>query len=110
WLHFLLPYVRFFALGPYIPQHSLAGAAAWPIVVTGEAIGSLAGGLAGLRLRPARSWVVIGPLFAVTSVQCALLALRAPAPAIGAAAVLAGFAFSFGTVVWPPARQCRIPG
>src|SRR2546428_4401484 len=72
-------------------------------------MGSLIGGLAGLRLRPSRSWTVIGPLFALTSVQCALLAVHAPALAIGAAAVLAGFAFSFGTVVWETSLQERIP-
>ena len=108
-LYFLVTYAPFFVLGPYIAKHSLGGAAAWTIVVTGEAIGSLAGGLAGLRLRPVRSWAVVGPLFAVTSVQCALLALRAPALAIGAAAVFAGFAFSFGTVVWETSLQERIP-
>jgi len=108
-LYFLVTYAPFFVLGPYIAKHSLGGAAAWTIVVTGEAIGSLVGGLAGLRLRPTRSWVVIGPLFAVTSVQCALLAVHAPALAIGAAAVLAGFAFSFGTVVWETSLQERIP-
>src|SRR5439155_1712802 len=108
-LYFLITYAPFFVLGPYIAKHSLGGAAAWTIVVTGEAIGSLVGGLAGLRLRPVRSWAVVGPLFAVTSVQCALLALRAPALAIGAAAVFAGFAFSFGTVVWETSLQERIP-
>ena len=108
-LYFLVTYAPFFVLGPYIAKQHLGGAAAWTIVVTGEAIGSLAGGLAGLRLRPARSWAVIGPLFVVTSLQCVLLALRAPAPAIGAAAVLAGFAFSFGTVVWETTLQERIP-
>jgi MFS family permease len=108
-LYFLVTYAPFFVLGPYIAKHSLGGAAAWTIVVTGEAIGSLAGGLAGLRLRPARSWAVVGPLFAVTSIQCALLAVHAPALSIGAAAVLAGFAFSFGTVVWETSLQERIP-
>jgi MFS family permease len=108
-LYFLVTYAPFFVLGPYIAKHSLGGATAWTIVVTGEAIGSLAGGLAGLRLRPARSWAVVGPLFAVTSIQCALLAVHAPALAIGAAAVLAGFAFSFGTVVWETSLQERIP-
>jgi MFS family permease len=108
-LYFLVTYAPFFVLGPYIAKQHLGGAAAWTIVVTGEAIGSLAGGLLGLRLRPLRAWAVVGPLFAVTSIQSVLLALHAPAPAIGAAAVLAGFAFSFGTVVWETNLQERIP-
>jgi MFS family permease len=50
----------------------------------------------------------IGALFICTALQCALLALHAPALAIGAGAVLAGFAFSFGTVIWETALQQTI--
>jgi len=50
----------------------------------------------------------IGALFITTGLQCALLALHAPAVAIGAAAVLAGFAFSYGTVIWDTALQQTI--
>ena len=95
-------------LGPYVAKQSLGGASAWTVVVTGEAIGALAGGIVGLRLQPSRAMLVIGALFTVTAVQCALLALRAPALAIGGAAVLAGFAFSYGTVVWETCLQQRV--
>src|SRR5437868_7209618 len=108
-LYFLITYAPFFVLGPYIARASLGGAAAWAVVVTGEAIGSLAGGLVGLRLRPNRTWVVVGSLFAVSAVQCALLAVRAPVAAIAVAAAAAGFAFAFGTVVWDTTLQERIP-
>jgi MFS family permease len=108
-LYFLVTYAPFFVLGPYVAKHSLGGASAWAVVVTGEAIGSLAGGLAGLRLRPRRPMFTIGALFTVTALQCILLALRSPALAIGAAAVLAGFAFSYGTVVWDTSLQSQIP-
>jgi predicted MFS family arabinose efflux permease len=94
-LYFLVTYAPFFVLGPYIAKNSLGGATAWAIIVTGEAIGALAGGLLGLRLRPRRAMTAIGALFITTALQCALLALHAPAVAIGAAAVLAGFAFSY---------------
>ena len=53
-------------------------------------------------------WPSIGALFITTALQCALLALHAPAFAIGAAAVLAGFAFSYGTVIWETALQQTI--
>jgi MFS family permease len=107
-LYFLVTYAPFFVLGPYVAKQELGGASAWAVIVTGEAIGSLAGGLAGLRLRPRRPMFTIGALFAVTAIQCVLLALRAPAVAIAAAAVLAGFAFSFGTVVWDTSLQSLI--
>jgi MFS family permease len=101
-------YAPFFVLGPYIAKNSLGGATSWAIIVTGEAIGALAGGLAGIRLRPRRAMASIGALFMTTALQCALLALHAPALAIGGAAVLAGFAFSFGTVIWDTALQQTI--
>src|SRR5205823_5557452 len=50
----------------------------------------------------------IGGLFSATALQCALLAVQAPALAIGGAAVLAGFAFSYGTVIWDTALQQTI--
>jgi MFS family permease len=108
-LYFLITYAPFFVLGPYIAKHSLGGASAWAIVVTGEGVGSLLGGLAGLRFMPRRPMFTIGALFIVTSCQCALLALEAPALAIGAAALLAGFAFSYATVVWDTTLQSTIP-
>ena len=108
-LYFLVTYAPFFVLGPYVAKRSLGGAAAWTVVVTGEAIGALAGGLAGLRFHPRRSMLVIGSLFALTALQCAALALRAPTFVIGAAALLAGFAFSFGTVVWDTSLQQTVP-
>jgi len=101
-LYFLITYAPFFVLGPYIAKNSLGGATSWAIVVTGEALGSLAGAVAGIRLRPRRTMVSIGALFTVTALQCVLLAAHAPALAIGAAAVLA---FSFGTVIWETALQ-----
>jgi predicted MFS family arabinose efflux permease len=110
-LYFLVTYAPFFVLGPYVAKQSLGGAAAWTIIVVGEAIGSLAGGLVGLRVRPGRPLFTIGALFTLSALQCVLLALRAPAPAIGAAAMLAGFAFSYGTVVWDTTLQRLIqPG
>jgi MFS family permease len=108
-LYFLITYAPFFVLGPYVAKQSLGGAAAWTVVVTGEAIGSLAGGLVGLGYHPRRSMAVIGGLFTVTALQSVLLALEAPVPAIGVAALLAGFAFSFGTVVWDTTLQQWVP-
>ena len=108
-LYFLITYAPFFVLGPYVAEHSMGGASAWAIIVTGEGIGSLLGGLAGLRFMPRRPMLVIGAFFAVTSIQCVLLALKAPPVAVGCAALLAGFAFSYGTVVWETTLQSTIP-
>jgi len=107
--YFLITYAPFFVLGPYIAKQSLGGAAGWTLVVTGEAIGSLAGGVAGLRFNPRRPMVTTAAVFTVSALQCALLAVHAPALAIGAGALLAGFAFSYGSVVWDTSLQRVIP-
>jgi len=108
-LYFLITYAPFFVLGPYIAKHHLGGAAGWAVVLTGEGIGSLLGGIAGLRIRPRRTMLTIGGLFVVTALQSLLLAAHAPVATIGIAAALAGFAFSFGTVIWETSLQHTIP-
>jgi MFS family permease len=107
-LYFLISYAPFFVLGPYVAEHSMHGAAGWATVLTGEAIGALAGALAGGRARLQRPLASIGLVFLVTGVQVVLLAVRAPLFAIAAAAALAGFAFAFGSVVWETEIQRAI--
>jgi predicted MFS family arabinose efflux permease len=107
-LYFLITYAPFFVLGPYVAKHSMGGVGAWATVVTGEAIGALAGGLVALRYQPNRSMIVIGAVFAVTAVQSILLAATARFEVIAIAAALAGFAFSYGSIVYETAIQRRI--
>lgn len=45
----------------------MGGAGAWATIVTGEAIGSLVGGLIALRVQANRSMLVIGFVFTVTA-------------------------------------------
>ena len=106
--YFLITYAPFFVLGPYIAKHELGGAGAWGTVVTGEGIGALAGALVGLRVRPGRPWVVVGVIFALTSVQSVLLAAHAPFLLIAAAAVIAGFSFSLGSIIFETGVQRAI--
>jgi predicted MFS family arabinose efflux permease len=106
--YFVITYAPFFVLGPYIAKHSLGGAGAWGTVVTGEGIGALAGAIIGLRIRPARPWVVVGAVFSLTSVQSVLLAAHVSFVAIALAAVIAGLSFSLGTVIWDTGIQRQI--
>jgi predicted MFS family arabinose efflux permease len=107
-LYFLITYAPFFVLGPYIAKHSMGGAGSWAAVVTGEGIGSLLGGIMGLRLRPQRPLVTVGWLFLPTAIQSVLLAFHAPVALLAPAAALAGFAFASGSVVWDTAVQRTI--
>jgi MFS family permease len=108
-LYFLITYAPFFVLGPYIAKHSLSGASSWGVVVTGEGIGALLGALAGLRFRPRRPLVATAVIFLPTAVQSVLLAFHAPVVALAPAALLAGFGFSCGSIVWDTALQRSIP-
>jgi MFS family permease len=107
-LYFLISYAPFFVLGPYVAKQSMHGAAGWAFVLTGEAVGALAGALAGGRVRLRRPLVTIGLTFLVTGLQLVLLAAHAPLATIAIAAALAGFAFSFGSVVWETELQRTI--
>ena len=104
-LYFLISYAPFFVLGPYVARQSMHGAAGWATVLTGEAAGSLAGALAGIRLEPRRPLLTVGLVFLVTAGQLVLLAAHAPLAAVAVAAALAGFAFAFGSVVFETAVQ-----
>jgi hypothetical protein len=108
-LYFLITYAPFFILGPYVSKNDFGGASSWALIVTGEGLGALVGGLLALRVQPQRSLVVITAFFGVTATQSILLAVHAPVGAIAAAAALAGGAFSYGTVVWETSLQSRIP-
>jgi MFS family permease len=108
-LYFLITYAPFFVLGPYIAKHSLSGASSWGVVVTGEGIGALLGALAGLRFRPRRPLVATAAVFLPTAVQSVLLAFHAPVAALAPAALLAGFGFSCGSIVWDTSLQRMIP-
>jgi len=107
-LYFLITYAPFFVLGPYIAKHAMGGARTWGIVVTGEGLGALLGGLAGLRFRPQRPMVAVSFLFLPTAIQSVLLAFHARVELLAPAAALAGFAFSCGTVVWDTSMQRTI--
>jgi MFS family permease len=107
-LYFLITYAPFFVLGPYIAKHELGGAGAWGTVVTGEGIGALAGAIVGLRVRPARPWVVLGVVFALTAVQSVLLAAHVSFVAIAVAAFVAGFSFSLGSILFETGVQHAI--
>jgi len=104
-LYFLVTYAPFFVLGPYVAKHSMHGASSWAFVVTGEGVGSLLGGLAGLRWRPRLPMVTTGLLLMVTAVQNLILAFHPTTVLLTPAATGAGFAFALGSVVWDTTLQ-----
>jgi MFS family permease len=107
-LYFLLTYAPFFVLGPYVAKHSMDGARSWAFVVTGEGVGSLLGGLAGLRWRPRQPMVTTGLLLMVTAAQNLILAFHPNTLLLSLTATGAGFAFALGSVVWDTTLQRKV--
>jgi MFS family permease len=108
-LYFLITYAPFFVLGPYVAQHSMHGARSWAFVVTGEGVGSLLGGLAGLRWRARQPMVTTGLLLMLSAVQDLILAFHPTTLLLTPAATGAGFAFALGSVVWDTTLQRKVP-
>ena len=107
-LYFLLTYAPFFVLGPYVAKHTMDGARSWAFVVTGEGVGALLGGVAGLRWRPRQPMVTTGLLLMVTAAQDLVLAFHPTTVLLTLTATGAGFAFALGSVVWDTTLQRKV--
>lgn len=107
-LYFLITYAPFFVLGPVVSKHAMNGAGSWAAIVTGEGVGALLGGLAGLRVHPRRPLVLVGLVFMTTAIQNVLLAYHPVVALLAPAALLAGFSFALGSVVWDSSIQRTI--
>ncbi len=107
-LYFLITYAPFFVLGPYVAKHSMDGARSWAFVVTGEGVGALLGGLAGLRLRPRQPMVTTALLLMFSAAQNLILAFHPTTLLLSIASTGAGFAFALGSVVWDTTLQRKI--
>jgi hypothetical protein len=96
-------------LGPVVALRHLGGADAWGLILAFQAVGSVAGGLIALRVRPARPLLTCALVVLPTSAFLALLA------AVHSTWVLAsvGFVMSLGLtcsdIFWQTTFQQRIP-
>jgi len=96
-------------LGPVVADRELGGASAWGLILTGGALGGLAGGAVALRWRPSRPLVAsfgIGPLMFIP-----LLLLIPPSPvwALALADFGAIFAVILGNTLWDTTVQQQVP-
>jgi MFS family permease len=98
----------FFVLGPAIARSSLGGPGAWALIVSCSGAGSFAGGLLALRLRPRRPFRAAFIAFLPYGSPMALLALRAPAPAVAALALAGGAGLMIGNALWETTLQEQI--
>jgi MFS family permease len=96
-------------LGPVVADRELGGASAWGLILTGGALGGLAGGAVALHWRPSRPLVAsfgIGPLMFIP-----LLLLISPSPvwALALADFGAIFAVILGNTLWDTTVQQQVP-
>ncbi|MEO3806227.1 MFS transporter [Nonomuraea sp. B1E8] len=96
-------------LGPLLAKESLGGPAAWSAFLAGEAVGTIAGVLVSLRLRPKRPILVAVLLCLPTALPTALLGLDAPLWGIVAGAFVLGVCFDVFGVLWMTTMQREIP-
>jgi MFS family permease len=99
----------FQVLGPVVADRELGGASAWGLILTGGALGGLAGGAIALRFRPSRPLLAsfgMGPLMFIP-----LLLLIPPAPvlALAAADFAAVGAIILGNTLWDTTVQENVP-
>jgi MFS family permease len=95
----------FAVLGAVIAKEHLGGALAWTVILAGLSVGSLAGGLVALHVRPRRPLLFGSALTALLAVPTGLLALHAPAVVVGAGAFFAGGANMVFNSLWETALQ-----
>jgi predicted MFS family arabinose efflux permease len=96
-------------LGPLVSKTDLGGAGAWAVILIAGSLGSIAGGIAGLHVRPRRPLVtsMIGSM--IIAAELLLLGLAVPVWAIAAVAFVAAIGLSIAGSVWFTALQTNIP-
>jgi predicted MFS family arabinose efflux permease len=99
----------FQVLGPVVAKRSLGGASAWALITAAAGIGSLAGDVAGLRLRPRRLLFAAFAALLLSVPLLILLGLATPLPITVAGAVLYGIAYGFPNILWLTALQENAP-
>lgn len=99
----------YFVLGPLVVKEHLSGAPDWGLMMTGAAVGGIAGGALVLRWKPARPLI---PAYAVlVAVPLALLSLvpPLPLPLLMVAAALFSMSIVVGNTFWETMEQQHVP-
>lgn len=96
-------------LGPLLAEERLGGSVAWSMFLAGEAVGTLAGVVISLRVRPRRP-ILLGTLLCLPSaLPYFLLGAGAPLWATVAGAFVLGVCFDVFGVLWQTTMQREVP-
>lgn len=98
-----------FVLGPVLAERELGGASAWAAVVVAFGVGSVAGDLIVLRLKPSRPLLVAAVAFVIASCQAAIIGSGLPLAVIAGLEAITGAAVAIGFTLWETTLQEQIP-
>jgi len=96
-------------LGPVVAHESLGGARSWGVIMAAYGAGGVAGGIALIRLRPARMLLAASVAMLVFTVLLFALAVPLAVPLIAAASFVAGISGEVFVVNWNTTMQQEIP-
>ena len=99
----------FQVLGPTVARSSLGGSSAWALIVAALGVGSLAGGVLALTIRPRRPLLLGEGLVVLFALPVALLALPSPAFVIALGALVAGFTISLAEIFYETMAAQHVP-
>jgi MFS family permease len=99
----------YLVLGPVVAKAHLGGASAWAAILASSGVGSLAGGLLALRIRPKAPLRVAMLSVFLWGPPLALLAVAAPTWAVAVAAFAAGSGVAVFGALWDTALQEHVP-
>jgi predicted MFS family arabinose efflux permease len=96
-------------LGPLVAKTHLGGAAAWGLILSFQAVGSIVGGLMALRVHPKRPLVAATLLSLPIALVLALLGATAPTALICAVGFVSSVGLTIGEIVWFTTFQRLVP-
>jgi hypothetical protein len=98
-----------FVLGPFVAERELAGSSSWATIATAFGIGSVAGGVLAIRLRPRWPLRIAVTALLTLALPPALLAIPAETSAIAVASFAAGLGLIFFNTIFETTVQQRVP-
>jgi MFS family permease len=96
-------------LGPVVAKHHLGGAGPWGVILAFQSVGSVAGGLLAMKLRPRRPLVAALVVVLPVAAELALLGAAAPVWVLAAVGALAFAGLTCSDIIWMTTFQQRIP-
>ena len=97
-------------VGPAVARDEMGGSVDWGFIASAFGIGTLAGGIAGMRIRPQHPMRIATILVFFFAGVDFMLAIPAPVYFVCMAAFISGFTGQIFAVLWYTTLQTKVPG